>query len=81
MRVPRRRTAALIGASAVLLTLGSAPLLSSGADHLDAPGLTSPDNRNDADINDVYVFNGTQFNRTVLAMTTHPGLGAISKPA
>ena len=77
---PSGRSLALLAASAITITLASAPLLSQGADHLDAPGLMSPDKRPDADINDVYVFNGTSFDRTVIAMTTHPGVGAIATP-
>ena len=48
------------------------------ADHLDAPGLTSPSARPDADINDVYAFNSATAGRSVLAMTTGPGAGAIA---
>ena len=65
-------------ASALVLALGAVPLLSMGADHLDAPGTMSPSGRNDGDINDVYVFEGRDPSRTVLAMTTHPAAGAIS---
>jgi hypothetical protein len=75
-----RTTIGLLAASALAITLAAAPMLSQGADHLDAPGLSSPANRPDADINDVFVFNGTDFGRTVLAMTTHPGVGAIATP-
>lgn len=52
-----------------------------GADHLDAPGLTSPEGLMTADINDVYVFQGSDQGRTVIAMTTHPAAGAISPTA
>jgi hypothetical protein len=62
----------------MLLALGTAPLFVRGADHLDAPGLTSPEGQMTADINDVYVFQGSDAGRTVLAMTTHPAAGAIS---
>ncbi len=65
-------------ASALVLSLGAVPLLSMGADHLDAPGTMSPSGRNDGDINDVYVFEAKDPSRTVLAMTTHPAAGAIS---
>lgn len=64
--------------SALVLALGAAPLLSMGADHLDAPGTMSPSSRNDGDINDVYVFEGSNPSKTVLAVTTHPAAGAIS---
>ena len=65
-------------ASALVLALGAVPLLSMGADHLDAPGTMSPSGRNDGDINDVYVFEGSNPSKTVIAMTTHPAAGAIS---
>jgi hypothetical protein len=65
-------------AAAVVLALASAPIFGYGADHLDAPGLTSPEARPDADINDVYVFQGTNDARTAIAVTTHPAAGAIA---
>ncbi len=64
--------------AATVLTLASAPLVGFGADHLDAPDLTSPSMRPDADINDVYVFEGRNARHTVLALTTHPAAGAIA---
>ena len=67
-----------VAAAALVLALGAAPLFSMGADHLDAPGLTSPEGKMAADINDVYVFQGTDAGKTVLVMTTHPAAGAIS---
>lgn len=73
-----RRTLAAVGVATTLLALGTAPMLVRGADHLDAPGLTSPEGQNTADINDVYVFDGADAGRTVIAMTTHPAAGAIS---
>lgn len=78
-RLGRRRLfVATVAASAVALALAGAPLVGFGADHLDAPGLTPPEARPDADINDVYVFEGRWPGRTVLAMTTHPAAGAIA---
>jgi hypothetical protein len=65
-------------ASALVLALGAVPLLSMGADHLDAPGTMSPSGRNDGDINDVYVFEANNPSKTVIAVTTHPAAGAIS---
>ncbi len=61
----------------VALAIGAAPPIGFGADHLDAPGLTSPAARGDADINDVYVFAGSG-DTTVLAVTTNPAAGALS---
>ena len=69
---------AAIVASAVTMVAATAPSLSFGADHADAPGtLQSPSNRPDADINDVYAFQDSP-GRTVLAMTTHPAVGVLS---
>lgn len=67
-----------IATSALVLALGAAPMIGFGADHLDAPGTTSPDTRPDGDINDVYVFEGANPNDTVIAVTTHPAAGAIA---
>ena len=67
-----------VAAAALVLALGAAPLFSMGADHLDAPGLTSPEGQMAADINDVYAFQGSDPSKTVLIMTTHPAAGAIS---
>ena len=76
------RSGGLLAAAALTLALGGAPLLVTGADHLDAPalgGLTdaagqfSPHSEHgDRDINDVYVFDGSNASRTVLVMTTNP---------
>jgi hypothetical protein len=68
---------ALVAASLVL-AVGAAPMIGFGADHLDAPNLTSPKMRPDADINDVYVFEGANAAQTAIAVTTHPAAGAIS---
>jgi len=69
---------AAIVASAVTMVAATAPSLSFGADHADAPGtLQSPSSRPDADINDVYAFQGGS-GQTVLAMTTHPAVGVLS---
>jgi hypothetical protein len=72
---------AAVVASAVTMVVATAPNLSFGADHADAPGtLQSPSNRPDADINDVYAFPGSS-GQTVLAMTTHPAVGVLSPSA
>jgi hypothetical protein len=68
---------ALVAASLVL-AVGAAPMVGFGADHLDAPNLTSPKMRPDADINDVYVFEGANAAQTAIAVTTHPAAGAIA---
>ena len=84
MQRPSLKTGGLLAAAALTLVLGGAPLLVTGADHLDAPalgGLTdmggdfAPHSEHgDRDINDVYVFEGSNANRTVLAMTTNPAI-------
>ncbi|HWC70692.1 MAG TPA: DUF4331 family protein [Actinomycetota bacterium] len=76
----RKRTllGSAIAASALTLALGAAPMIGFGADHLDAPGLTSPATRSDGDINDVYVFEGRDDTKTAIVVTTHPAAGAIA---
>lgn len=84
MQRPSFRGGALLAAAALTLALGGAPLLVTGADHLDAPALGGLTNMagefaphsdfGERDINDVYVFEGSNASRTVLAMTTNPGL-------
>jgi hypothetical protein len=75
-----RQRAATIAALAIAGGALSASVTggAQAADHLDAPGLTSPSARPDADINDVYVFNSAAPGQTVLVMTTGPGAGAIA---
>ena len=79
MQVRRRGLlGAAVVASALTMVVATAPSLSFGADHADAPGtLQSPSNRPDADINDVYAFQASA-GQTVLAMTTHPAVGVLS---
>jgi hypothetical protein len=84
MQRPSLRNGALVAAAALTLALGGAPLLVTGADHLDAPalgGLTdmggdfAPHSEHgERDINDVYVFEGAMAKRTALAMTTNPAV-------
>jgi hypothetical protein len=88
MQRPSLRSGTLLAAAALTLALGGAPLLTSGADHLDAPalgGLTNAggdfaphSDHGDRDINDVYVFQGRNSSRTVLAMTTNPAVNVPS---
>jgi hypothetical protein len=88
MQRPSARSGALVAGAALILALGGAPLLATGADHLDAPalgGLTNaagdiaPHSDNgDRDINDVYVFQGSDSSRTVLAMTTNPAINLFN---
>ena len=72
---------ATFGAAIVVLTAGVAPILTSAADHLDAPSLgslTAGSLKGDRDINDVYVFQGANASKTVIAMTTNPAAGALA---
>ena len=88
MQRPTLRSGALVAAAALTLALGGAPLLVTGADHLDAPALGGLTNANgdiaphsdhgDRDINDVYVFQGSNASRTVLAMTTNPAINLFN---
>ncbi len=60
---------ALVGLAAVPATLGA-------ADHLDAPGLTSPGGDGRLDITDVYAFKNGE--NTVLIMGVNPAAGVFS---
>jgi hypothetical protein len=82
------RALSALGVAALALTIGVAPMLTSGADHLDAPSLGSISvNPNDSlnvskvrgplDINDVYVFRGSDASRTALAMTVNPAINVL----
>lgn len=63
---------------ALALSVGVAAIPSRAADHLDAPGLTSPGGIPALDINDVYAFQSPANKRnTVLIMTVSPAAGAI----
>jgi hypothetical protein len=66
------------GAAALVLAFAGPPLLAGAADHLDAPGLMAPSGRADADITDVYAFQGSNARNTVLVLNTGPGAGAIA---
>ena len=77
MRTRTKRLALAVGVSAVLLVGATAPSLVFGADHLDAPMLSSPSGRLQADINDVYVFDGAA-DMTAIALTTGPLAGLLA---
>jgi len=83
MQRPSLRHAGLLTAAGLTLALGGAPLLTAGADHLDAPalgGLTTNgefgphSEHGDRDINDVYAFQGSNASRTAFVMTTNPAI-------
>ena len=63
---------------AVALTIAGSVGPAVGADHLDAPGLTSPSSRPDADITDIYAFQGSDPSRTALVLDVGPAAGAIA---
>jgi hypothetical protein len=78
------RAGLLLVSVSLILTVGVVPLAVSGADHLDAPALgglsdgmgnfAPHSDHGDRDINDVYVFQGSNASRTVLALTTNPAV-------
>jgi len=73
-----------VGAALVVLALGAAPFLANASDHLDAPALGGLTNSSgdfaphsehgDRDLADLYVFQGHDASRTVLAMTSNPAI-------
>lgn len=63
---------ATIAATALALT---APAVVSAADHLDGPAVSA---NGAVDINDLYVFEGSDAANTVLALTVNPAAGNIS---
>lgn len=82
--MPNSRRLAAFGAAAVILTVGVAPFLANAADHLDAPSLGSLSTgslQGDRDINDLYVFDGANASKTVLAMTVSPAAGILGPTA
>jgi hypothetical protein len=74
------RKLAIIGTAIVVLAVGAAPFITSAADHLDAPSLgslTAGSLQGDRDINDVYVFQGSNASKTALAVTVSPAAGVL----
>lgn len=70
------RTILFIGLIAAALVVGVASVPTQAADHLDAPGLTSPGGDTRLDINDLFAFaNG---DNTVLIMTVNPLAGVLN---
>ena len=80
----RTKRLGTFGVAVAVLTVGAAPLLTSGADHLDAPALggttangeIAPHSEHgDRDINDVYVFAAPDAaSRTAIAVTVNPAI-------
>lgn len=83
MRTSKRlRTGVGVLVAGLFIAASAAPGFLWAADHLDAPGsFQSPGARHDADINDLYVFPTADHTRTVVALTTHPGLGLVTTGA
>jgi hypothetical protein len=76
----RSRKLIAFGSALLVLTVGAAPFLASAADHLDAPSLGSLSAgaiQGDRDINDVYVFQGSNARNTVIATTVSPAAGLL----
>ncbi len=78
MRTHKKSTIAGAGVATLMLAFAGPPLIATAADHLDAPGLTAPSGRADADITDLYAFQGANASKTVLVLNTGPGAGAIA---
>lgn len=62
----------LVAAMALIAAVAAAPNQAGAADHLDAPGLTSPGGNAKIDINDLYVFSAADADRTAIALTVRP---------
>lgn len=76
---PTKWTLVAMTAAVMLIAFATAPTVGLGADHLDAPGLTSPGGGDGSlDIGDLYAFQGSDDSNTVLAFTTNPAAGALS---
>jgi hypothetical protein len=78
MRSARKLT--ILGTAIVVLAIGAAPFVTSAADHLDAPSLGSLSAgslQGDRDINDVYVFQGSNPSKTAIAVTVSPAAGVL----
>lgn len=71
MSLNRKVGAVMAAATIGALALVSGPVPADAADHLDAPGLTSPGGINELDVNDLYVFEGKP-GSTALAVTVAP---------
>jgi hypothetical protein len=65
----------MLGAAAVVLTIGVAPMLSNAADHLEAP-LTKANHA--LDITDIYAFDAASSRNTVLVLDVNPLAGVVS---
>ena len=75
------RRSGIVAAAGTVLALAASlfsPQLAGAADHLDAPGLTSPNGIAALDINDLYVFEGRP-GHTAIAVTVSPAAAADAR--
>jgi hypothetical protein len=86
----RGRSGLALLIAVAILTVGAAPMLVSGADHLDAPNIGSISVGDDdalsvskpkgrQDLNDLYVFEAASGDRTVLALTVNPAINLLGE--
>jgi hypothetical protein len=73
--MPRARTLTMLGAAAVVLTIGVAPMLSNAADHLESPLAKA---NHALDITDIYAFDAANSSKTVLVVDVNPLAGVVS---
>jgi hypothetical protein len=73
--MPRARNLTMLGAAAVVLTIGVAPMLSNAADHLEAPLAKA---NHALDITDIYAFDAANSKNTVLVVDVNPLAGVVS---
>jgi hypothetical protein len=62
-------------AALVVLTVGAAPFLASGADHLESPNAKA---NHALDITDIYAFDAASSKKTVLVLNVNPLAGVVS---
>jgi hypothetical protein len=73
--MPRARSLTMLGAAAVVLTVGASPMLSNAADHLEAPLAKA---NHALDITDIYAFDAANSKNTVLVVDVNPLAGVVS---
>ena len=63
------------GAALIVLTVGAAPFIASGADHLESPNAKA---NHALDVTDIYAFDASNSGRTVLVANVNPLAGVVS---
>jgi Domain of unknown function (DUF4331) len=63
------------GAALLVLTVGAAPFIASGADHLESPNAKA---NHALDITDIYAFDAANSKKTVLVLNVNPLAGVVS---